>query len=66
MLYFFSLGKKIDEAGKSKTMIGDSSTLLKQLDKENLISPKPTNYVELKETFDRLFYKTSEYLRNVE
>ena len=64
ILYFTSLGFKIAEVDPSKQQM-HSQDLLYQLNKKGLITPKPKNQEELKETFNKLFEGTSEYLRNL-
>jgi hypothetical protein len=63
-LYFFELGYKINELDPKKSQLRNLD-LLYQLNNAGLISSQPKNRTELKTTFENLFTKTSEYLRNL-
>ncbi len=62
ILYFFHLGNKLHLGKLPYSFDGD---LLKHLDANGLINPKPKTYQELKQTFETLFLETSKYLTKI-
>jgi len=65
ILYFFALGTKINELNPTKPDTYNFD-LVYQLNQEGLITAKPKNLDELKNTYNKLFERTSEYLRKLD
>jgi len=65
ILYFFALGTKINELDPTKSTTYNLD-LIYQLNQEGLITTKPKNLDELKNTYTKIFEKTSEYLKKID